>query len=418
MNLEIGKKIFDWLINFGFNTDWANGIKIIIEIIVITIFCILFNYIAKKIILSVLTKIVKRSKNKWDDVLLEKKVFHRFSHLLPAITIYYSSMYVFIGHPEIIHLIKSGVIVYLIVVLMLVINLFLKALNEIYLQLPSSKERSIKGFLQVVNIFNFLIGSILILSVLLDKNPGYFLTGIGAIAAILMLVFKDTLLGLVAGIQLSSNDMVKIGDWISMASKNTDGTVIEISLHTVKVQNWDKTISMIPSYSLVSESFINYRGIEDSKTRRIKRSINIDIKSIRFIEDKDIVELKKIKLLEPYIIEKITELEKHNSNIDADLTAKTNGLRLTNIGTFRKYIELYLKENKNVNQDLSIIVRQLQSTETGIPIELYFFSKFYEWEQYEVFQADVFDHLLAVVSQFDLRIFQSPTGYDFNKIVK
>lgn len=413
--MEIGKNLFEWLIHFGINTNLANGIKIFIEIFVIATFSIVINYLAKKIILSILTKIVKRSKNQWDDVLLEKKVFHRFSHLLPAILIYYSSKYVFLGHAEIIHLIKSGVIVYLIVVLMIVINQFLKALNEIYLQLPSSKERSIKGFLQVVNIFNFLIGGILILSVLLDKNPGYFLTGIGAIAAILMLVFKDTLLGLVAGIQLSSNDMVKIGDWISMASKNTDGTVIEISLHTVKVQNWDKTISMIPSYSLVSESFINYRGIEDSKTRRIKRSINIDIKSIKFLENDDINELKKIKLLEPYIVEKINALEKHNSSIDADLTAKTNGQRLTNIGTFRKYIELYLKENKNVNQDLSIIVRQLQSTDTGIPIELYFFSKFYEWEQYEIFQADVFDHFLAVVSQFDLRIFQSPTGYDFQK---
>lgn len=418
MGLDIGSKIFSWLINLGLNNNWAYGFKLLIEIVAIAIVCITVNYIAKKIILSLITKIVKHSKNTWDDILLGKKVFHRFSHIIPAVIIYYSSNYVFSGHKDVVHLIKSGVFIYLIVVVMLIINSFLKALNEIYLQLPSSKERSIKGFLQVVNIFNFLTGFILILSVLLDKNPGYFLTGIGAIAAILMLVFKDTLLGIVAGVQLSANDMVKIGDWISMASKNTDGTVIEISLHTVKVQNWDKTISMLPSYSLVSESFINYRGIEDSKTRRIKRSINIDIKSIKFLEDTDIAELKKIKLLEPYIIEKIAALKKYNSIIDADLTAKTNGLRLTNIGTFRKYIELYLKENKNVNQDLSIIVRQLQSTETGIPIELYFFSKFYEWEQYEIFQADVFDHLLAVVPQFGLQVFQSPTGYDFQKQLK
>jgi len=417
MNLSIESKIFDWLIHLGLNKDWAYGFKLLIEITIVVIACIIANYIAKKIILSVITKILSRSKNKWDDVLLEKKVFYRFSHLVPAVIIYYTSYIIFFGHNEITHLIKSGVIIYLIIVVMLIINSFLKALNEIYLQLPSSKERSIKGFLQVVNIFNFLIGGILVLSVLLDKNPGYFLTGIGAIAAILMLVFKDTLLGLVAGIQLSANDMVKIGDWISMSSKNTDGTVIEISLHTVKVQNWDKTISMLPSYSLVSESFINYRGIEDSKARRIKRSINIDINSIKFLEESDIIKLKKIKFLEPYITEKTNELDKLNSKIDADLSAKTNGLRLTNIGTFRKYIELYLRENQNVKQDLTIIVRQLQSTETGIPIELYFFSKFYEWEQYEVFQADVFDHLLAVVPQFDLKVFQSPTGDDFKKLL-
>ncbi|OFX32772.1 MAG: hypothetical protein A2X08_06925 [Bacteroidetes bacterium GWA2_32_17] len=418
MNFGIGDKIYRWLIHFGLNESLAVWLKIFIEILIVSTICIIINYIAKKIILSVITKIVKHSKNKWDDLLLEKKVFHKFSHLLPAIIIYYSSIYIFIGHPQVIHYVKSGVFIYLIVIAMLVINSFLNALNEIYLQLPSSKERSIKGFLQVVNIFNFLIGAILILSVLLNKNPGYFLTGIGAIAAILMLVFKDTLLGLVAGIQLSANDMVKIGDWISLPSKNADGTVIEISLHTVKIENWDKTISMLPSYSLVSESFINYRGIEDSKTRRIKRSINIDINSIKFLEESDIIKLKKIKLLEPYITEKTDELDKLNSKIDADLSAKTNGLRLTNIGTFRKYIELYLRENQNVRQDLTIIVRQLQPTETGIPIELYFYSKLYEWEPYEIFQADIFDHLLAVVSQFGLQVFQSPTGYDFQKHLK
>jgi len=282
--------------------------------------------------------------------------------------------------------------------------------------MPSSKERPIKGLLQVVNIFNFAIGVILILSVILDKNPGYFFTGIGAIAAILMLVFKDTLLGLVAGIQLSTNNMVKIGDWISMPSKGIDGTVTEISLNTIKIENWDKTISMIPSYSLVSELFINFRGLEDSQARRVKRSLNIDINSIHFLTENDIHKLKKIKLLEAYLAEKYNEITKHNSDMEAGISDSINGLQLTNIGTFRKYIELFLKNNKNVRQDMTMFVRQLQSNETGIPLELYFFSKIYAWKQFEILQADIFDHLLGVVPQFGLRIFQNPAGYDFQKM--
>jgi len=408
MNLGIDSSLYDWLIHLGFAVKAALLFKIIIEVVIIFLLCIAANFVAKKIILSVLTKIIKHSKNNWDDILLKNKVFHRFSHLLPAIIIYYSSRYIFSEHVSIVHIIRSGVIIYLIVVAMLIISTFLKALNEIYMQVPSSKERSIKGFLQIVNIFNFSTGFILILSVLLDKNPGYFLTGIGAIAAILIIVFKDTLLGLVAGIQLSSNDMVKIGDWISMPSKNTDGTVIEISLHTVKVQNWDKTISMLPSYSLVSEYFINYRGIEDSKSRRVKRSINIDIKSIKFLSANDIEKLSRIDILKPYL----KEIKEKLTKADTD---EINTIRLTNVGTFRKYIELFIKQNSNVRQDYSIIVRQLQSDATGLPIELYFFSKLYEWEQFEKFQADIIDHLLSVITYFDLRIFQNPTNYDFTK---
>jgi miniconductance mechanosensitive channel len=418
MILNLAAKIKAWLLGMGLSDDWASGLRIIIEVAIIALVCVIVNFITKEIILVIVGKIVKRSKNNWDDILLEKKVFHRFSHLMPAIIIYYSSKFAFYGHPGWIHLIKTSAIIYLIVVVMFIINAFLKALNEIYLRIPSSKERPIKGFLQVINIFNFAVGAILVLSLLLDKNPGYFLTGIGAIAAILMLVFKDTLLGLVAGIQLSANDMVRIGDWITVPSKGADGTVSEISLHTVKILNWDKTITMVPSYLLVSDSFINFRGLEDSEARRVKRSINIDIKSIHFLSDEEITSLKKIKLIEIYLTEKSKELEKYNSNLSADLSSSANGQRLTNIGTFRKYVELYIKDNPNIRKDMTMIVRQLQSNESGIPIELYFFSKYYEWEPFETLQADVFDHLLAVVPQFGLRVFQSPSGFDFQSLGK
>jgi len=414
MKFAIGKTIEDWLLRLGLNVEWASGLKMLIVIAIIAGVCVLANFIAKEIILVVLKKIVKRTKNTWDDILLEKRVFHRFSHLVPAIIIYFSSKYAFWGHPDLIYITRSGVFIYILLIIMLVVSTFLSALNEIYLLSAASKERPIKGFLQVVNIFNFAVGSILILSILIDKNPGYFLTGIGALAAILLLVFKDTLLGLVAGIQLSANNMVKIGDWISMPAKGADGTVIEISLHTVKIENWDKTITMIPSYSLVSDSFINFQGMEDSKARRVKRSLNIDLKSIRFLTDEDIVTLKKVELLKTYLTEKGTELSKENKEVD--FSSPANGCKLTNIGMFRKYIEIYLMNNPNIRQDMSLIVRQLQPKETGIPIELYFFSKEYEWKPFENLQADIFDHLIAVVPIFGLRIFQNPTDFDFQKL--
>ena len=414
MKFAIGKTIEHWLLGLGLSVEWASGVKILIVVAIIAGVCVLANFIAKELILVILKKIVKRTKNTWDDVLLEKKVFHRFSHLVPAIIIYFSSKYAFYGHPDLIYVTRSAVFIYIIVVLMLVVSAFLNALNEIYLLTATSKERPIKGLLQVVNIFNYATGGILILSILIDKSPAYFLTGIGALAAILLLVFKDTLLGLVAGIQLSANNMVNIGDWISIPAKGADGTVKEISLHTVKIENWDKTITMIPSYLMVSDSFINFRGMEDSQARRVKRSLNIDMKSVRFLTDEDIASLKKIELLKSYLTDKSAELTEVNK--DVDFSSLANGLRLTNIGTFRKYIELYLKNNPNIRQDMSLMVRQLQPNETGIPIELYFFSKIFEFEPFEKLQADVFDHIISVFPLFGLRIFQNPSGFDFQSL--
>lgn len=409
MKFAVGRTIEHWLLEIGLNTEWASGLKILIIAIIIAGICVLANFIAKELILVVLRKIVKRTKNTWDDVLLENKVFHRFSHLVPAIIIYFSSKYALYGHPDLIYITRSGVFIYVILILMLVVSSFLGALNEIYLLSAASKERPIKGFLQVINIFNFAVGGILILSILIDKNPAYFLTGIGALAAILLLVFKDTLLGLVAGIQLSANNMVKIGDWVSIPSKGADGIVKEISLHTVKIENWDKTITMIPSYFMVSDSFINFRGMEDSQARRVKRSLNIDMKSVHFLSDEEILSLKKMDHIKTYLADACSEIAEANKGIDSSSPA--NGKRLTNIGTFRKYIELYLHANPNVRQDMILMVRQLQPTEAGMPIELYFFSKIYELEPFEKLQADIFDHLIAVVPLFGLKIFQNPGEY-------
>jgi len=407
-----------WLIDLGLSIFWAEILKLIIVVSVVFIISYIANIITKKFISVIVSRIVKKTSFTWDDILLKNKVFHRFSHIVPALIIYYSSNVVLKGYPEWILVVKSMVYIYMIVMAMLIVSAFLKSLNEIYMSMPSSKDRPIRGFLQIINIFNYSIGSILILSIILDKDPSYFLTGLGAIAAVLLLVFKDTLLGLVAGIQLSANDMVKLGDWVVMPSKNADGVVTEITLHTVKVQNWDKTISMIPSYAMVSESFINYRGMEESKARRIKRSLFIDINSVRFLTLEEIEELKKVRLIHDYLEQKLNEVEVYNKAFEFDKDKPINGRWLTNLGTFRMYAFEYIKSMGFIRKDMSMMVRQLAPTEYGVPLEVYAFSSIIEWEDFEKIQADIFDHLMAVIPIFNLCIYQNPTGNDFSKILK
>ncbi len=411
-------EIKNWLINLGISQFWAEIFKLVIIIVGVFIVSYLANQLTKKFIYVIVSRIVKKTNFVWDDILLKNKVFYRFSHIVPALIVYYSSPILLKGYPEWITVVKSLVYIYMIVMLMLIISAFLKSLNEIYMLNPNSKDRPIRGFLQVINIFNYAIGFILILSIILQKDPSYFLTGIGALAAVLLLVFKDTLLGLVAGVQLSANEMVKIGDWVVMPSKNADGLVTEITLHTVKVQNWDQTIAMIPSYSLVSESFINYRGMQEKKARRIKRSLFFDINTVRFLTIEEINELKKITLIQSYLEEKLKEIEEYNKKLPFDMSKPINGRWLTNIGTFRIYAQEYIKSKDYIRKDMNFMVRQLPPSENGIPLEVYAFSSIIEWEHFEKVQADIFDHLMAVVPFFYLRIYQNPTGNDFAKLLK
>ncbi|MGQ9845919.1 MAG: mechanosensitive ion channel family protein [Bacteroidales bacterium] len=407
-----------WLIDLGLSAFYAELLKLVIVVLIVFIISYVANLLTKKFIFVIVSRIVKKTTFTWDDILLKNKVFYRFSHIVPALIIYHSTNIVLKDYPNWIAPIRSMVFIYLIVVAMLIVSAFLKSVNEIYMSMPSSKDRPIRGFLQVINIFNYSIGSILIFSIILGKDPSYFLTGLGALAAVLLLVFKDTLLGLVAGIQLSANDMVKLGDWVVMPSKNADGIVTEITLHTVKVQNWDKTISMIPSYTMVSESFINYRGMEESKARRIKRSLFIDINSVRFLTLNEIENLKNIKLIKNYIEQKMNELHEYNKTLPFDIENPINGRWLTNIGTFRIYAFEYIKSLPFIRKDLTHMVRQLAPSENGIPLEIYAFSSIIEWEEFEKNQADIFDHLMAVIPMFNLRIYQNPTGNDFAKLLK
>ncbi|MDA3891759.1 MAG: mechanosensitive ion channel [Salinivirgaceae bacterium] len=408
----------NWLVNMGLSTGTADNINTITIVIVILLLSFIADIIAKHIIIRVISGLVKHSKNKWDDIIHKRKVFNRLAHFAPALVIHWSVDFALKENPELAKFIQNTIYIYMTVIGTIVINLFFKALNEIYLYSPISKNRPIKGYVQLVNIFVFFIAVILIISFLTGSSPGKLLAGLGALAAVLMLVFKDTILGLVASVQLSANNMVKIGDWISMPSQKADGTVLEITLNTVKVQNWDKTISTIPTYALVNETFSNWRGMEESGGRRIKRSINIDMTSVKFCSAEMINKFRKIRFLENYINKKTQELENFNTENNIDNSVLVNGRRMTNIGTFRKYVEEYLHNQPKIHQEMTFLVRQLQPTEKGVPIEIYVFSTDQAWANYEAIQADIFDHIMAIIPEFDLKVFQYPTTYSFEKLVR
>jgi len=408
----------EWLTLLGMSENLANWITKFALIIVVLLISYIADRITKRILLTFLKRVINQTKSKWDDIMLRKGVFNRVVHVVPAFIIYYTFQYIFQDNEAFLSLLQSAFYIYIIILTLFILDSFVNSLHEIYNQFPFAKDRPIKGYIQVVKIFLYFIGSILVLSILLNKSPIYFISGLGALAAVLLLVFKDTILGFVAGIQLSANKMVRIGDWIEMPSHKADGTVTEISLNTVKVQNWNKTISTIPTYALVSNSFSNWRGMEESGGRRIKRSINIDMKSIRFCTPEMIEKFKKVKYLKKYIETKEKELKDYNTKQDIDDSVLINGRRMTNVGTFRKYIENYLKDHPLIHNNMTFLVRQLQPNEKGLPIEIYVFSKDQEWANYESIQSDIFDHILALVNEFDLRIFQHPTGEDFQQLVK
>ncbi|MGD2034455.1 MAG: mechanosensitive ion channel [Bacteroidales bacterium] len=417
MEIQFLFDVKDILLNWGIKDIYANYINITFGIIVILLLAWLSDIVARKIIVSLIGRIIKKTSTNWDDILYEKKVFDRLSHLAPAIVLHYSIGFVLTDYERLSVILQGAVIIYMIIIGLLVLNSFILSLGYIYETLPVSKNRSIKGYMQIVQIIVFSVAIILILSVLLGKSPSKLLAGIGALAAVLILVFKDTILGFVASIQLSANKMVQIGDWITMPNHNADGTVFEITLNTVKVQNWDKTISTIPTYSLVSESFENWRGMEESGGRRIKRHINIDMRSVKFCTPEMLSRFKKILYLKDYIEEKEKEIENYNkiNNIGDEIVV--NGRRMTNLGTFRKYLESYLRNHPMIHNDMTFLVRHLQPTEKGMPIEIYVFSKDQRWAYYESIQADIFDHVLAVIPAFDLKVFQNPSGDDFKSMI-
>ncbi|SHE14928.1 Miniconductance mechanosensitive channel [Chlamydia abortus] len=402
------------LVELGIQADTAVYLSNAIMIVGISALSILANFITKKIVIKVLSHYINNNRFKWDNYLLERKVFQKLSHVVPALIIYYFSF----TFPAYQQWIEKGVVIYMIVVMMLVLDAFLNAMNDIYTTYEISKVRPIRGYIQVVKIIIFIIGGILIISNLIGESPVILLSGIGALSAVIMLIFKDSILGLVAGIQLTSNDMVRVGDWIEMPKYGADGDVIEISLVTVKVQNWDKTITTIPTYALISDSFKNWRGMQASGGRRIKRAIHVDTGSITFCSPEMIEKFKKIHYLHDYITKREIEIEQHNIENEIDRSSKVNGRAMTNIGVFRAYIEQYLEHHPKIHKGMTRMVRQLNPGETGLPLEIYAFTNDTAWTVYEGVQSDIFDHILAVAPEFGLRVYQSPTGHDLRSVLK
>lgn len=359
-------------------------------------------YVTRKWLARLVTKVVGKTATQWDDLFFDSHFFRVFAFFITPVVVRLLSVYIGWGHSP---LVNSLIGIWLVLAAVLLMSALLDGANRIYDSYPVAKNRPIKVFVQVVKMFLYCVAAIIVVSIIMDKDPKALLVGLSAFAAVLMLIFKDSILGFVAGVQLIANRMVKLGDWIVMPSANADGEVLEINLTTVKVQNWDKTISTIPTYRMVSESFTNWRGMEESKGRRIKRSVNIDVRSIHYLTDREIEELKKSALLKDYIQEKLAEIEAYNAGLDTLLDAR----RLTNVGTFREYMELWIDSNPDIARQMTHMVRQLQPGPTGLPLEIYCFSRRQKWVEYERVQSDIFDHLYAVIPLFNLRIFQYPT---------
>jgi len=414
--IKLSQLFVEWLTNLGIPADWAVVIKAVVFSCVILFISMLVNWLARIIIVGIEKNIIQKTKATWDDIFLEKKVFNRLSHIAPDVVIYYSVGVAFYEYPDFINALQKATYIYLLLAIILVIDSFINALHSIYTTLPISESRPIKGYVQVVKIIIYFLAILLIISLIFNVAIGKLFTGLGAIAAILLLIFKDTILGFVASIQMSAYNMVKPGDWIEMPSRKADGDVIDISLNTVKVQNFDKTIITIPTYAMVSESFQNWRGMEESGGRRIKRAIRIDMKSVKFCTPEMLAKFKKIQVLKEYIQQKEDELTNYNTEHKIDESIKVNGRRLTNLGTFRKYVEAYLQNHPKIHNNMTFLVRHLEPDDKGIPIQIYVFSNDQEWAKYEAIQADIFDHLLAVVPEFELLVFQSPSGDDFRKL--
>ena len=399
-----GLNLNDVIQYWGINSSWLQEILVGgIRILIMAVIAWVTYLIARKWLSKIVVKLAGKTSTNWDDLMFDQHFFNCFALFITPIVIRVVSVYMEWEHSV---WVDKVVNIWVVISVALLVSAILNGINRIYDSYPVARNRPIRVFIQVIKIFIYCVVTIIVVSILLDKDPEALLVGLSAFAAVLMLIFRDAILGFVAGVQLIGNKMVTIGDWIVMPSANADGEVLEINLTTVKVQNWDKTISTIPTYKMVSESFNNWRGMQESKGRRIKRSVNIDVQSIHYLTPGELEVLKKSELLKDYITMKLEELEVFNAARETPL----DGRQLTNIGTFREYMEAWIAKNPDIAQDMTHMVRQLQPGPTGVPLEIYCFSARQNWVPYERVQSDLFDHLFAVIPLFNLRIFQYPSG--------
>ncbi len=395
---------------------WAPWVSRWLVTFLILVLAWLMNHLAKGFMLRFLRFCIKNSKTQWDDKLVQRNLFHRLSHLAPIIVISFFLPQIWVGHPTAEGLIDAFSQIYTMLVVLLVVQALLDAFHDVYRTFEWSKQVPIYSFIQAIKLIVYMVGAVFIVAKLMGKDPSVIFGSLGALTAVLMLVFKDSILGFAAGIHLTTNKMLSLGDWLEMPKYGADGDVIEIGLTTVKVQNFDKTITTIPTYTLISDAFKNWRGMSESPGRRIKRSILIDLHSIRFCDEALLESLASIQAISGYIREKQKEVQAFNQQlVTGGSDHPANGRRLTNIGTFRAYLVAFLRQHPLINQEMTLLVRQLEPTPRGLPLQIYVFSSDKRWVEYEGIVSDLFDHILSVMKEFDLRAYQEPSGSDFRQ---
>jgi len=404
--------------------DWLNSLAlthpalpVLTGSLILIVVAVFADLATKKLLLVGMRMLVKRTRTRWDDALVEHNVFGRLSQIVPAL-IFHGGIALVPGVPEaVISVTRNVANAWMILMITLTLVSVLKSANLIYSLSSDRRDRPIKGFIQIISIAVYAFGGVLVVAALIDRSPLILLSGMGAISAVGMFVFKDALVSLVASIQMSGQDMIRVGDWLEAPQFGADGDVIDVALYTVTVQNWDKTITMIPTSKLVYDAFKNWRGMSESGGRRIKRSLNIDLGSIRFLTNDEVSRFQDFALLKDYIASKQTDLKAYNDGLATPGTDDVNLRKLTNIGTFRAYIFNYLKNHPKIHKDMTLLVRQLQPGPEGLPIEIYCFSNDTAWANYEDIQSDIFDHSLSIVPEFGLRVYQQPAGSDIQALI-
>lgn len=384
----------------------------LIGISVLVLLVLVLHVVARKFLLSAVRELVEKSPGDWDDVLFEARVPHRASGIISLLALRIGVNWIPGLPPFVVEMLNRAVGAGLVLVIALTVDSLLSAAHTFYLRTPSAALRPIKSYVQLTKIFVYSIAFIFIVATLAEQSPWYLVSGLGAAMAIILLIFRDTLLSLVASVRLSNNDLIRVGDWIEMPQFNADGDVVDIALTAVKVKNWDKTITVVPTHKFLDNSFKNWRAMSEGGGRRIKRAININTTSIRFLTDEEIERFGRFPLLSHYIAEKVKELDEHDALYAADPTAILTSRRLTNIGTLRAYISAYLRSLPSINKELTFLIRQLEPTPEGLPIQIYVFTADTRWAYHEGIQADVFDHILSMMDQFGLEVYQRPSGRD------
>ncbi|MCK0179248.1 mechanosensitive ion channel family protein [Flavobacteriaceae bacterium S0862] len=401
--------LYDYFISLGMSSSTASYLNMLALLIGLFIVIFIIDFIVRRILLTMFSKLAEKSKSNFDDIMVENKVFRNVAHIIPLLVAVEYVPMVFSDFPYWENIIEKTLLVFGIILTLWVVRSFLNTLKDYFKTLPRLKDKPIDSYIQVFMIFAWVVGIFSAFAIITGIPFLKFITGLGAASAIIILVFRDTILGFVASIQVSINDMVRIGDWITFEKYGADGDVVEINLSTVKVQNFDKTITTIPTYALISDSFKNWRGMMNSGGRRIKRSLSIKLSSVNYLSVNEVNKLKEIQIISNYLSSRQKDIEKYNTNINADKSLLLNGRNLTNLGVFRKYLETYIETHSAINKDMTIMVRQLAPTSQGIPIEIYAFSSDKRWQNYEYIMADVFDHVIAAVPYFDLEIYELDT---------